>query len=347
MIDDLVDRAKFEAALLAKATPELAVLAAPLAELTPPEDGATARVSGKKAKAKPAAARKKKSKGRSGSKPPSLKAMSVSALSQEGVVRLDGVLRTSTAASLRAEILERRAAALAAVESGDDWRPYFADVLLKADRCDLLLPLEGNRGVQMALRELLVGSRGAGDGGDGGGDGGGGGGGGGGASTTLLHAVLGSTLGEDATRYAMWKPRWLGPRPVTSASDLGQPALHGPLSATDHAPGCAPSFGQPCGQSAASLGLASAAPAGRTGLVSPHRLYELSALVSEPGAPRQPIHPDNPHQERAPLLTCFVALQDISAPMGPTIFLPGTNTAEAHAAYEADVPQLVGCAWPY
>ena len=208
MIDDLVDRAKFEAALLAKATPELAVLAAPLAELTPPEDGATARVSGKKAKAKPAAARKKKSKGRSGSKPPSLKAMSVSALSQEGVVRLDGVLRTSTAASLRAEILERRAAALAAVESGDDWRPYFADVLLKADRCDLLLPLEGNRGVQMALRELLVGSRGAGDGG--------------GASTTLLHAVLGSTLGEDATRYAMWKPRWLGPRPVTSASDLGQ-----------------------------------------------------------------------------------------------------------------------------
>ena len=27
--------------------------------------------------------------------------------------------------------------------------------------------------------------------------------------------------------------------------------------------------------------------------------------------------------------------------MGPTVFLPGTNTAEAHAAYEADVPPLV------
>ena len=208
MMDDLVERAKFEAALLARATPELQALAAPtVAELTPAEDGATARVSGKGAKSKPAAAKKKKSKGRGGAKPPSLKALSALALSQEGVVRLDGVLQASTAASLRAEILERRAAAFAAVEGGEDWRLYFADVLLKADRCDLLMPLKGNRGMQMALRELLVGSRAAGDGG-------GGGGGGGGASTTLLHGVLGSTLGEDATLYAMWRRRWLGHRPT-------------------------------------------------------------------------------------------------------------------------------------
>ena len=188
MMDDLVERAKFEAALLARATPELQALAAPtVAELTPAEDGATARVSGKGAKSKPAAAKKKKkSKGRGGAKPPSLKALSALALSQEGVVRLNGVLAASTAASLRAEILERRAAAFAAVEGGEDWRLYFADVLLKADRCDLLMPLKGNRGMQMALRELLVGSRAAGDGG------------------TLLHGVLGSALGEDATLYAMW-----------------------------------------------------------------------------------------------------------------------------------------------
>ena len=197
MMDDLVERAKFEAALLARATPELQALAAPtVAELTPAEDGATARVSGKGAKSKPAAAKKKKSKGRGGAKPPSLKALSALALSQEGVVRLDGVLQASTAASLRAEILERRAAAFAAVEGGEDWRLYFADVLLKADRCDLLMPLKGNRGMQMALRELLVGSRAAGDGG------------------TLLHGVLGSTLGEDATLYAMWRRRWLGHRPT-------------------------------------------------------------------------------------------------------------------------------------
>lgn len=64
-------------------------------------------------------------------------------------------------------------------------------------------------------------------------------------------------------------------------------------------------------------------------------LYELAALVSEPGAPRQPVHPDNPYQDAAPLLTCFVALQDISIDMGPTTFLPRTHTKEAHASFDA------------
>ena len=238
IIDDLVERAKFEAALLARATPELVLAAPTVAELIPAEDGATARVSGKKP------ARKKKSKGKGGSKPPSLKALSSLALSQEGVVRLNGVLAASTAESLRAEILERRAAAFAAVEGGEDWRLYFADVLLKADRCDLLMPLKGNRGMQMALRELLVGSRGAGDGG--------GGGGGGGASTTLLHGVLGSTLGEDATLYTRWRTRWLGPRPTgaregslsarlrsrlpRASANLGQSAAWAALALRPHRP---------------------------------------------------------------------------------------------------------------
>ena len=272
MMDDLVERAKFEAALLARATPELQALAAPtVAELTPAEDGATARVSGKGAKSKPAAAKKKKSKGRGGAKPPSLKALSALALSQEGVVRLDGVLQASTAASLRAEILERRAAAFAAVESGDDWRLYFADVLLKADRCDLLLPLKGNRGMQMALRELFVGSRGTGDGGGGDGRSGGGGG---GASTTLLHSVLGSTLGEDATLSSMWNTRGLGPRPAGARG-----------SAPDRAPGC-PKLRPGLGQSAAWVALA-----GHTGLVlptgstsSPH----LSRSLARRGSPSTP-----------------------------------------------------------
>ena len=268
MIDDLVERAKFEAALLARATPELPLAAPTVAELISAEDGATARVSGKKP------VRKKKSKGKGGSKPPSLKALSSLALSQEGVVRLDGVLEASTAASLRAEILERRAAAFAAVESGDDWRLYFADVLLKADRCDLLLPLKGNRGMQMALRELLVGSRGTGDGGGGDGRSGGGGGGGGGASTTLLHSVLGSTLGEDATLSSMWNTRGLGPRPAGARG-----------SAPDRAPGC-PKLRPGLGQSAAWVALA-----GHTGLVlptgstsSPH----LSRSLARRGSPSTP-----------------------------------------------------------
>jgi hypothetical protein len=158
-------------------------------------------------------------------------------LRQDGVVRLNGALSAQTAATLRADVLERRARALTAIEDGDDWRQYFADVLLKSNRCDLLLPLKGSRAVQTALRELLVGS------------------------TSVSSALL-TLLGDDAT------------------------------------------------------------------------FYELAALISEPGSPRQPVHPDNPHQEHPPLLTCFVALQDIRSSMGPTIFLPKTNTAAAHAEFD-------------
>lgn len=163
-------------------------------------------------------------------------AVAARALKQEGVVRLNGVLSKSTAATLREEVLERRSAAYAAIEGGDDWRQYFADVLLKSNRCDMLLPLKGNSSLQTALRELLL-------------------------QGTLAN-ILQSTLGEEAT------------------------------------------------------------------------LYELSVLVSEPGSPRQPVHPDNPYQEHPPLITCFVALQDIRAEMGPTVFLPRTNTASAHAEFD-------------
>jgi hypothetical protein len=126
--------------------------------------------------------------------------------------------------------------AYAAIDGGDDWRKYFADVLLKSNRCDMLLPLKGSPVVQTALRELLVQGK--------------------------LANVLVSTVGDEAT------------------------------------------------------------------------LYELSVLISEPGSPRQPVHPDNPHQEHPPLVTCFVALQDIDATMGPTTFLPKTHTAEAHADFD-------------
>ena len=110
-------------------------------EPTPePEEDASPSVRGKMAKPKSAATRKKRSKGRGRAKPPSLRAQSASALLHEGVVRLDGVLSPSTAASLRADILARRAAAFAAVESGGDWRQFFADVLLKTERCDRTCP---------------------------------------------------------------------------------------------------------------------------------------------------------------------------------------------------------------
>ena len=64
-------------------------------------------------------------------------------------------------------------------------------------------------------------------------------------------------------------------------------------------------------------------------------LYELAALVSDPNAPQQPFHPDTPHVETQGLavLTAFVALQPIDATMGPTSFIPSSQTAEAHEAF--------------
>jgi Phytanoyl-CoA dioxygenase (PhyH) len=90
-------------------------------------------------------------------------------------------------------------------------------------------------------------------------------------------------------------------------------------------------------------------------------LYELSTLISDPGSQRQVVHPDNPilagggagraaedgasddgsnnnnnnnNGATAPvLLTCFVALQDVTEDMGPTVYLPGTHTKEAHKQF--------------
>ncbi|KAJ1486375.1 hypothetical protein T484DRAFT_1654906 [Baffinella frigidus] len=85
--------------------------------------------------------------------------------------------------------------------------------------------------------------------------------------------------------------------------------------------------------------LSSLQPAIAESLGEDAQLYELAALVSLPGAVRQPVHPDTPHgagkgtDEGAIILTAFCALQDIDATMGPTLFLPATHTAEAHAAF--------------
>lgn len=54
-------------------------------------------------------------------------------------------------------------------------------------------------------------------------------------------------------------------------------------------------------------------------------LYELCSLVTYPGSLRQSVHPDAAHQPNAPLYAAFVACQDITVDMGPTLFLPGTQ----------------------
>lgn len=67
-------------------------------------------------------------------------------------------------------------------------------------------------------------------------------------------------------------------------------------------------------------------------------LYELSCLISDPGSQRQNVHPDNPFLDNMPdeptLLTCFVALQDVDMSMGPTVWIPGTHTKDAHSKFQ-------------
>lgn len=74
------------------------------------------------------------------------------------------------------------------------------------------------------------------------------------------------------------------------------------------------------------------------------KLYEFSCLISDPGSPRQVIHPDTPcstKNEEPVLYTCFIALQDVTIDMGPTVWLPGTHTLEYHEIFQQDQPPSI------
>ena len=77
-------------------------------------------------------------------------------------------------------------------------------------------------------------------------------------------------------------------------------------------------------------------------------LWELSAMISAPGAAAQIIHSDCDGAPQPPLLhTAFVALQPVTRRLGPTRWLPSTHAdASAHAAVTAhgDVTVLRGAA---
>ena len=60
-------------------------------------------------------------------------------------------------------------------------------------------------------------------------------------------------------------------------------------------------------------------------------LQELACLTSEPGSAQQPLHPDTPWTPIPSAYTAFIALQDVDVEMGPTLYLPGTQTKEARA----------------
>jgi ectoine hydroxylase-related dioxygenase (phytanoyl-CoA dioxygenase family) len=65
-------------------------------------------------------------------------------------------------------------------------------------------------------------------------------------------------------------------------------------------------------------------------------LYECSALVSDPCAPRQEIHPDTPYCRSPVALTAFISLQDVTEDMGPTVFLPRSHTEACHEAFHSE-----------
>jgi Phytanoyl-CoA dioxygenase (PhyH) len=52
--------------------------------------------------------------------------------------------------------------------------------------------------------------------------------------------------------------------------------------------------------------------------------HEFSCLVSDPGSGHQPLHPD--YTGLPPLFTVFVALQNVTTSMGPTVLVPTSHT---------------------
>jgi len=83
-------------------------------------------------------------------------------------------------------------------------------------------------------------------------------------------------------------------------------------------------------------------------------LHELSSLICDCGALSQPIHPDSQHDSSSegfsqlgPMYTIFLALQDVEEEMGPTVFLPRTNTQTCHESFKGSTDTkadfLAGC----
>lgn len=65
-------------------------------------------------------------------------------------------------------------------------------------------------------------------------------------------------------------------------------------------------------------------------------LHDFYALRTEAGCPRQPVHFDTPHQDTPPFFAAFIALQDVTVEMGPTMFLPGTHLRQGKGRQDFD-----------
>jgi hypothetical protein len=63
--------------------------------------------------------------------------------------------------------------------------------------------------------------------------------------------------------------------------------------------------------------------------------FEYAALVSDSGSLSQRVHSDTTWQAACPVYTVFIALQDVTSDMGPTIFIPGSHTQEQHQQFRS------------
>ena len=80
--------------------------------------------------------------------------------------------------------------------------------------------------------------------------------------------------------------------------------------------------------------LSSLGPVLRSALGPKAVMWELACIVANPGAPHQSFHRDagEPSQPQPGLFSVFIALQDVTCEMGPTVFIPRTHSDEAMAA---------------
>ena len=67
-------------------------------------------------------------------------------------------------------------------------------------------------------------------------------------------------------------------------------------------------------------------------------LLELACFVTKNSAKNQILHSDTLYSEKAVTYTCFIALQDIVGDMGPTIFIPKSNTEKFHKKFDTSKP---------
>ena len=67
-------------------------------------------------------------------------------------------------------------------------------------------------------------------------------------------------------------------------------------------------------------------------------LLELATFVTKNSAKHQILHSDTLYSEKAVTYTCFIALQDILDEMGPTVFIPKSNTDKFHKKFDSSKP---------